>query len=48
MERRLKEALEIDDRIEAVKDFTMVFKGEYIVITFTASTIFGDIPIERG
>ncbi len=45
--RRLDEALMQDDRILGTKDFSFSMDGENIEVTFTAVTIFGDVPIER-
>nr|DAE35608.1 MAG TPA: Protein of unknown function (DUF2634) [Caudoviricetes sp.] len=45
--RRLDEALMQDDRILGTKDFSFSMDRENIEVTFTAVTIFGDVPIER-
>lgn len=45
--RRLDEALRQDDRILGTKDFSFSMNRENIEVTFTAVTIFGDVPIER-
>ena len=45
--RRLDEALRQDDRILGTKDFSFSMDRENIEVTFTAVTIFGDVPIER-
>ncbi len=48
VKRRIQEALLNDTRINAVDNFGFVVgKGE-LLVTFTAHTKFGDIPIEKG
>lgn len=48
LERRIKEALEQDDRIELVDDFQFDISVKRIVkTTFTVHTIFGDIREEK-
>ncbi len=49
LERRIKEALLWDDRILKVSDFAFdtTKKGE-VTITFTVTTIYGEIPTEKA
>lgn len=48
LERRIREALTWDDRIQAVDnfEFNISKKGE-ILVTFTAHTVFGDVVAEK-
>ena len=47
LERRIKEALEWDSRIESVDNFEFELKGSSVTAPFTVHTIFGDIEAER-
>lgn len=47
LERRIKEALEWDSRIESVDNFEFEVNGSSVTATFTVHTIFGDIEAER-
>ena len=47
LERRIKEALEWDSRIDFVDEFEFNVNGSDITVTFTVHTIFGDIETER-
>lgn len=47
IESIIKEALLQDDRITGISDFSAEKQGNILYITFTAKTIFGDVPIER-
>ena len=47
LERRIKEALEWDSRIDTVGDFTFDVHGNSIHVNFTVYTIFGEIEAER-
>jgi phage baseplate assembly protein W len=49
VERMIRDALVIDDRIVEVKDFTISDGQERdsIIVKFTATTIFGDIDVEK-
>lgn len=47
LERRIKEALEWDSRIDSVDEFEFNVNGSDITATFTVHTIFGDIETER-
>jgi hypothetical protein len=48
IKRRIQEALLQDTRIEAVDNFEFTVTKGVVFTTFTAHTIFGDIPIEKG
>lgn len=47
LERRIKEALEWDSRIDTVDGFEFELNGSSVRATFTVHTIFGDIDAER-
>lgn len=47
LERRIKEALMQDDRIEEVTEFRFEFEKEKITVTFVVSTIFGDYEASK-
>ena len=47
LERRIKEALEWDSRIDLVDNFEFEVNGPSVTATFTVHTIFGDIEAER-
>lgn len=47
LERRIKEALEWDSRINSVDNFEFELKGSSVTATFTVHTIFGDVEAER-
>lgn len=47
LERRIKEALEWDSRINLVDEFVFEEKRNSVHVTFTVHTIFGDIEAER-
>lgn len=48
VERWVREALLIDDRITAIEDFSIEISGDIGNASFTAVTIFGATTIERG
>lgn len=48
MERRIRECLAEDDRITDITDFALAFEGETANISFTATTQFGEIDVERS
>lgn len=48
LERRITDALSVDERIESVSDFEFdTSKKGIVAVTFTAHTIFGDIEVEK-
>jgi len=48
LERRITDALSVDERIESVSDFEFdTSKKGIVAVTFTAHTIFGDIEAEK-
>ena len=47
LERRIKEALEWDSRIDLVDNFEFEVNGPSVTATFTVHTIFGNIEAER-
>lgn len=47
LERRIKEALEWDSRIDLVDNFEFEVNGSSVTATFTVHTIFGEIEAER-
>ena len=48
IELLIKEALEEDDRITAIENFSVRYEGDTAVISFTAISRFGDIQVERS
>ena len=48
LERRITECLSEDDRINGISDFSITFDRETANVTFTANTIFGEVPEERS
>lgn len=42
LQRRIKDALMMDDRIKGISDFTYFVTGETLSATFTVNTVFGD------
>lgn len=46
LELRIKEALEMDDRIDSVDDFSFEIEREQLHVTFTVHSIFGDFVQE--
>jgi len=46
--RRITEALLYDSRIENLEDFDFKVGRNTVIATFTAVTVFGNIPIERA
>ncbi len=48
LERRITEALEVDDRIETLEGFEFDTSEKGVVhVSFTANTVFGDVEIEK-
>lgn len=47
LERRIKEALTEDDRINRISDFNIEFTSDKAIVSFTVNTIFGDIEISE-
>lgn len=47
LERRIREALTEDDRINRISDFEIEFTSDKAIISFTVDTIFGDIEISE-
>lgn len=48
IERRIRESLLEDDRIEDIKDFALSFSGECALISFTVQSQFGEFDMERS
>lgn len=48
LERRIIDALSVDDRIVECSDFDFEVRKKDILVKFTASTIYGDVDIEQG
>lgn len=44
LRRRLEDAFLPDNRILGIKDYTYSFKDVSLTVTFTALTVFGDVP----
>ena len=47
LERRIREALTEDDRINGISDFDIEFTSDKAIVSFTVNTIFGDIEISE-
>lgn len=47
LERRIREALTEDDRINRISDFEIEFTSDKAIVSFTVDTIFGDIEISE-
>ena len=47
LERRIREALTEDDRINRISDFDVEFTSDKAIVSFTVNTIFGDIEISE-
>ena len=47
LERRIKEALTEDNRINRISDFDIEFTSDKAIVSFTVNTIFGDIEISE-
>lgn len=47
LERRIREALTEDDRINRISDFDIEFTSDKAIVSFTVNTIFGDIEISE-
>nr|WP_130862403.1 DUF2634 domain-containing protein [Bacilliculturomica massiliensis] len=47
LETRIREALDQDDRITGVDDFSFATNKKKIYVTFTVHTIYGDVKAER-
>jgi hypothetical protein len=46
-ERRIRDALSIDDRVLAIEKFNFETKGaDSLIISFVVKTTFGDVPLE--
>ncbi len=48
LERRIKDALEVDDRIDSVDSFDFDIDRHNVTCRFTVHTIFGDLEEEMG
>jgi len=44
LRRRLEDAFLPDSRILGIKDYTYTFRDVCLTVTFTARTVFGDVP----
>jgi hypothetical protein len=43
IQRMVPEALSVDDRVLGVSNYTFAVNGDSILVTFTVSTIYGDV-----
>lgn len=43
LQRRLKEALSMDDRVKGISDFQYTIDGSELTCSFTANTVYGDV-----
>lgn len=44
LQRRLEDAFLPDNRILGIKDYAYTFEDASLTVTFTAATVFGDVP----
>lgn len=44
LRRRLEDAFLPDNRILEIRDYSYTFRGVSLTVTFTARTVFGDVP----
>lgn len=43
LQRRIKEALMMDSRVTGIKDYKFHFDGDSLSVSFTVTTVFGDV-----
>ena len=43
LQRRIREALMMDDRVTGIRDFSHSFDGDILTATLTVTTVYGDI-----
>ncbi|MEG1823112.1 MAG: DUF2634 domain-containing protein, partial [Clostridiales bacterium] len=48
IERRIKETLLQDDRINSICDFSLTPDEDVAIVKFTVNTIYGTTTVERG
>ncbi len=48
LERRVTETLLRDDRITGISDFSATAAGDEMLLTFTVTTVYGEVAVERG
>lgn len=49
LQRRIEDALSVDDRIESCEDFEFdTSERRNVIVTFTAKTIYGDVEAEKA
>lgn len=46
LQRRITEALTMDDRITGVADFSFAQKGKVLIVSFVVYTKYGELPVE--
>lgn len=46
LQRRITDALVMDDRVTGIKDFTYAADGDKMTVSFTVTTVYGDIPAQ--
>lgn len=44
LQRRVTDALTVDDRITGIRDFEFTARGDTLTASFTVETVFGDLP----
>jgi hypothetical protein len=45
-QRRVRDALTVDDRITGISNYTSTVSGNTMEVSFTVNTVYGDIPVE--
>ena len=46
LQRRITDALVMDDRVTGIKDFTYTADGDKMTVSFTVTTVYGDISAQ--
>lgn len=46
LQRRITDALVMDDRVTGIKDFAYTADGDKMTVSFTVTTVYGDIPAQ--
>lgn len=44
LQRRVREALTVDDRVKGIIDFSHAIQGDKLTVTLTVDTVFGSVP----
>lgn len=46
LQRRITDALTVDDRIPGIRDFDFTSRGDTLTVSFVVETVYGDIPAD--